>query len=1094
MADVRSSRRTAPSSAATLPTFRPRPTIYQPKNELCAETLDKGALALLAEHAGDPTRLVAVLSAAAAIVLHRYERDGVVTLGALRAKGDLVAFNVELAPTESFARAVDRAWRSVASSPRLPTPEAGAYNPHFRMFLVAGPPSSVMEYGQDVTVGIDPENLQSIWSSANTRAVELGTVSRFLSHIAQVLLEAGRADDEGWEAIGVLPKTEKAQILVYSKAETRAFPACRLTDLLAKAAKEFGEADAVMDGDTTISHRELDRRASHLARHLQEHGLAAGDRTAIALPPSALQIVSCLAVVKSGGTVVPIDMGLPEKRLTAILADCDPKFILDNGTFAARFPEYARRAVQVTRGTETAGTGIADMAFAREERADDHPLYLLYTSGSTGTPKPVEIGHRALMNLIRWQDAQASAKGKRTLYRSSLAFDVSFQEIFATLCFGGTLVVANDEERANIASLAQLIGRRLVNRIFLPPIALEQLATTHDTDFRDLTSLEEVIVAGERLRITPAITRFFRNVRAGLTNQYGPTETHVATAYAFNGPILQWPQRPPIGRPITNMSVYLLDENRELVPIGVTGEIWICGADVALGYGAGITEDDPHFLPCPVPAAEGLPSYRTGDYARWLPNGELDYLGRKDDQVKLRGYRIELADIEANACRLADVKSAVAKLWVEDERSHLALYILPADGASPSSAEVRQELLRWLPSHMVPATNAIVTVAQLPLTATGKIDRHRLPRIEHGMAPNVVAQSTHEKVAAVWARALKLASTNPTDEFLEIGGHSMVAIEIIAEINESMGIAVPLAALLKGGTLKEFSALVSSHIESKRKAVIEPATSPSSFAAVKLEDGLKIVAPAPADAVHLWREIFVERAYEKGNIRYPENAVIFDVGANVGLFSLFALTRISSSTVHAFEPAAESFDALMTNLSPYGPRVRLWPIGLGVHDRGNATFIYYPATPAMSSYFPDASADSELLAQLLRNSAAGRAAASSGPAPDFGQVAREGLVPDVRVAPIMRLSTAVAECGVARIDLLKIDVQRGEDGVVDGIDQSDWPKLRQVVIEMQATDGNVSRMKTRLEAKGFSVAVDQIGLHRDTNVQFLYGCRDPAHD
>ena len=572
------------------------------------------------------------------------------------------------------------------------------------------------------------------------------------------------------------------------------------------------------------------------------------------------------------------------------------------------------------------------------------PVYMLYTSGSTGAPKAVLMPHRALVNLVEWQDAQTPAAGKRTLARSSIAFDVGFQEVFSTLCFGGTLVVASETERSDVASLHRTVGRHKIARIFLPPVSLQQMAESSNSEGNG--QLETVIVAGERLRVTAAIVRFFRSERAKLINHYGPTETHVASSHVLDGSPLRWPQFPPIGRPIANARIYVLDAGLRPCPIGVSGELYIGGTPVAVGYFGRPALTASRFQPDPFNT--GGTMYRTGDIARLRSDGELEFIGRADEQVKLRGYRIELGDIEANAMVLQGVRLAVAKLWGADPDEYLALYVL-LEEAGPSADEIRTQLRQRLPEHMVPSARAIVPLSAFPLTATGKIDKLRLPPLNLPRADSGPAERLEDQLGQIWSRRIRAAAVGRDDDFLDIGGHSLVAIQIVSEVNDRFGIAVPLSTLLRGGTLGSFTRKVDEFLKAKGMAS-------EAFGAgteqVVLPDGREVFAVSVPEAEYLWKDVFEQRPYDRNGITLGKGDVVVDVGANIGLFTIYALERIHHGRVISIEPATETFAVLARNLAPYGARVTLVAAGCADVDDPEAAFPTFPPSRPCRPFSP----------------------------------------------------------------------------------------------------------------------------------------------
>ncbi|MDX7988962.1 non-ribosomal peptide synthetase, partial [Xenorhabdus sp. 12] len=343
-------------------------------------------------------------------------------------------------------------------------------------------------------------------------------------------------------------------------------------------------------------------------------------------------------------------------------------------------------------------------------------------------PKGVEMPLAGLLNLLHWhrQSPQPAGSGK-TLQFAALGFDVAFQEIFTTLCEGGSLVLINESLRRQPAQLLSLIAQHRIDRIFLPYIALQHLADAARESGEDISCLAHIVTAGEQLRITPAIRHFLQ--RAGncrLHNHYGPTESHVTTAYTLEQNPGQWSTLPPIGRPIANHRIYILDADKQPVPLGVTGEIYIAGLGVARGYLNRPELTAGRFLPDPFAPEPAARMYKTGDLGRWLPDGNIDYLGRNDFQVKVRGFRVELGEIEAQLMRCHGVREAVVIArhdGVDPQR--LVAYLRPVDGVKLQPAKLRQQLAQHLADYMLPS--AFVVLNTFPQTPNGKLDRQALP-------------------------------------------------------------------------------------------------------------------------------------------------------------------------------------------------------------------------------------------------------------------------------------------------------------------------------------------------------------------------------
>jgi amino acid adenylation domain-containing protein len=484
------------------------------------------------------------------------------------------------------------------------------------------------------------------------------------------------------------------------------------------------DAAAVEFGAERVSYGDLDSRANRLANRLRRLGVGPDERVAIALERSVEMVVTVLAVLEAGGCYVPVDPAYPAERIAHMLGDSRAAVLVTTSALAARLPAGDFAVLSLD----------ADADLVRRESAappvvevdGENLAYVLYTSGSTGLPKGAALPHRALANLLRWQISRGGEDAAaRTLQFSSLSFDVSFQEIFSTWCAGGTLVLVDDDTRREAQALLAYLRETRVERLFLPFAALQNLAEVAARTSAALPELREVVTAGEALRATPQLRAFFRlNPRARLENQYGPSETHVVSAHRLAANPEEWPPLPPIGAPVDGAGLHVLDERLDEAAPGVEGEVYAAGAALARGYLERPALTAERFVPSPFGSA-GARLYRTGDRARFTPDGELEYLGRTDAQVKVRGYRVELGEVEASVASHPAVHQAVVAAHGEGAAKRLVAYVVALPGRTAEPTSLRAHVAARLPEHMVPA--AWVALSALPLTPSGKVDRRALP-------------------------------------------------------------------------------------------------------------------------------------------------------------------------------------------------------------------------------------------------------------------------------------------------------------------------------------------------------------------------------
>ncbi|HET8797069.1 MAG TPA: amino acid adenylation domain-containing protein, partial [Thermoanaerobaculia bacterium] len=582
-------------------------------------------------------------------------------------------------------------------------------------------------------------------------------------------------------------------------------------ELVERQAALQGDALAVVMDDRSLTYAALNERANQIAHELIDRGVRPDDRVAICADRSPEMVAGLLGILKAGGAYVPLDPSYPIERLQFMLRDCAPKALLTQHAIESRLSGIEVPVLWLDDAS-TQSLSISNPSPRQRGLTAGHLAYVIYTSGSTGIPKGVAMPQSALQNLLHWQAHDSTPGRFRTVQYSALGFDVAFQEIFSTLGTGGTLVLVRDDLRRDPSALLAFLRESRIERLFLPFVALSALAEAAARDEEGLPSLRHVITAGEQLVMTPAIRAFLaRTPDCRLHNHYGPTESHVVTALAQTSERNDWQELPPIGRPIANCAIYVLDARREPVPIGVRGEIYIGGTGVARGYLDRPELTAARFLRDPFSASADARMYRTGDVGRWLPDGTLEYLGRNDFQVKIRGFRVELGEIEAKLNACAGVREAVVVAREDtpgDKR--LVAYFVTDEPEALQPAELRAMLMPQLPEYMIPS--AFVRLDAMPLSPNGKLDRRALP------APDASALSTREyeapqgdierKLAAIWQELLHLDRIGRQDDFFALGGHSLLAVQLMSRIRTTLGVDVALRDLFVQPTLQGLATVV----------------------------------------------------------------------------------------------------------------------------------------------------------------------------------------------------------------------------------------------------------------------------------------------
>ncbi|MFE9431599.1 amino acid adenylation domain-containing protein [Streptomyces sp. NPDC006640] len=624
------------------------------------------------------------------------------------------------------------------------------------------------------------------------RATAARLAGHFTTLLEAVVSDRGRRRSElevltGAERVRVLSEWSGAASLSSDAATT----AHRLVE---ERVAQLPGTTAVLSETGELTYRELNERANRLARHLRSLGAGAGRVVAVCLERGPEQVAALLAALKSGAAYLPLDPDLPADRLAFMIEDSGAAHVVTDAAHAALLPRTPHRFL-----TDRDWPLVQDLAGHDPEpaAAPDDLAYLIYTSGSTGRPKGVQIEHRSLVNLIHWTvDSFGAAPGRRVAHLAGLGFDAAAWELWPALAAGATVCVPDDTVRRTPELLQRWLSGRRVHGTFLSTPMLEALATL---DWSEPTSLAYVLTGGDALRLPAGLRLPFRVV-----NNYGPTESTVVTTSAEVEPGVPVP---PIGRPIRNTVVHVVDRHDRPVPIGVAGELLVGGAGLARGYQGLPDQTAERFVTVDV---DGSPRrvYRTGDRVRWLADGQLEFLGRLDDQVKLRGHRIEPGEIASVLLAGDDVATATVILREDvpgDKR--LVAYVVP-DGQAPTAEGLRARLRRDLPDYMVPS--AFVVLDRLPLTPNGKVDRRALPApdprsAESGVAPRTPAERA---VAEAWSLVLGTDVTGVDDNFFELGGHSLLATQVTSRLRAALGVEVPVRALFTAPTVAGLAALV----------------------------------------------------------------------------------------------------------------------------------------------------------------------------------------------------------------------------------------------------------------------------------------------
>ena len=614
----------------------------------------------------------------------------------------------------------------------------------------------------------------------------------------QTLLEGIVADADRPVAELPILSDEEREWMSARNAPTQAASAGRrpVHELLEAQAKARPDALAVSAGGESLTYRELNERANQLARYLRKRGVGPERVVGLLLGRNLDLVVASLAALKAGGAYLTLDLSYPERRLRYMVEDSGAAVIVTRQETAG--------ALELPRGAAVVCLDSEREELVRESTSDlgakvspGNAAYAIYTSGSTGEPKGVMVEHGSLAGLVEWHvEAHGVTPDDRATQLAGLGFDAAVWEIWPYLAAGANLHLVPEEARTWPAKLQQWLAEERITISFLPTPLAEDLLSM---DWNAGGSLRRVLTGGDRLRFYPPASAPFE-----LVNHYGPTEYTVVTTAGLIEPSAEAFSPPTIGRPIKNTRVYVLDERLRPVPVGVSGELYIAGQGLARGYlnRPGLTAE--RFIPDPFGTAPGGRLYRTGDVGRYLPDGSLEFQGRRDYQVKLRGYRIELGEIEAALLEHEAIKEAAVLVGEEPAgQKRLVAYVVARGPRPLDPAELRQRLKRRLPDYMLPA--AYVELEQLPLTPNGKLDRRALSQIAPPPAgrtgTDATATPVEELLGDIWRELLGVREVGPGENFFDLGGHSLLATQVVSRIRERFDVELPLGALFQEPTI-----------------------------------------------------------------------------------------------------------------------------------------------------------------------------------------------------------------------------------------------------------------------------------------------------
>ena len=671
----------------------------------------------------------------------------------------------------------------------------------------------------DLTVFVEWREGLRIRCTYNADVFEASSIRRMLRHYQRLLEAVAENPTQLVGAIPLLTERDRDRLLVEWNSSQREYPELCVHELFEMQVARTPNALALVYEDDRLSYYELNQRATRLAHHLRSLGVGLEVKVGICLDRSPEAIVSLLAVLKAGGAYVPLDPAYPRERLSFMIKDAGATAVLTSARLLEKLPD--EEVTLVCLDSLPAGDTLEELPNDFPGAKPDNLAYVIYTSGSTGEPKGVEICHRGIVRLLIGAQYARFGSQEVFLQLAPLSFDAATFEIWGALLHGATLVLFPNQT-PTAQDLFEVLERGNVTTLWLTSSLFNAIV---DEMPAALSSVRQLLVGGEALSATHVRRALSALPETHIINGYGPTESTTFTCcYSIPRNVEDTVTSIPIGRPISNTRVYILNEQLLPVPIGGIGELHIGGDGLARGY-----LNHPHltsekFIGDPFSKRPSDRLYKTGDLARYLPDGNIEFKGRLDDQVKIRGYRIEPGEIEVALTRHPGVKSAaVVPREIHSAEKQLVAYVVPKETHVITAEGLRIFLKQQLPRYMIPAR--FTFVASLPLTPHGKVDRRALP------PPEAVGVVTHRAIVAprneleskilrVWQAILGIEDISVTDDFFDLGGHSLLAVRMLSRVEKACGVAIPLATLFARATIEHLAEVPSSTSRKNAKSPI----------------------------------------------------------------------------------------------------------------------------------------------------------------------------------------------------------------------------------------------------------------------------------
>ncbi|PHM73861.1 non-ribosomal peptide synthetase [Xenorhabdus kozodoii] len=670
----------------------------------------------------------------------------------------------------------------------------------------------------DLTLFVETGTSHHLIMEFNAELFKDSTIQYWLELYRQTALCMGGWSEKTLSEIEILTQDEQLSLVNRSSTPFADMNTQCVIGEIEQYAKIHPDNIALITRHGHLTYGWLNHRANQIAEFMhRSYAIRAGSRVGLLLSRNEETIAALLAVLKTGSSYVPIDPNYPQERIEYMLRDAAVDCIVTTREFATTLPATIHTIVL----DETVFK--QDVSWQSVQRKPEDELYVIYTSGSTGQPKGVRLLNKTLSNLLTWQkEITICGEGDCTLHYMSLSFDVSVQEIFGTLCTGGKLYIADEEERKDLHHLQDVIELNKVRRAYFPYVALQHLAQLTVTNKAPLSMLDEVYSTGEQLVLTADIKHMF-NANRRLINLYGPSESHVCSAYVMPTEVSSWGDSASIGYPLPGFTMLVLDEHRRMVPAGVAGELWIVSDFISPGYHNKDHETQARFLSENWPGALSQHAYKSGDLIKLNTNGSLTYLGRLDNQLKIRGFRIEPSEIEAVINSWDEVKvCAVIGKEISAGNKILVAFIIAT--VPLERVELLTRLRSNLPDYMIP--NEFVFLSELPNTPSGKIDRKALHNIEitkisddvENNSIEEILTSTEQTVKLLWQKVFPNKAIKPEDNFFNIGGHSLLATQLVYLLRQQFNVDFPLKLLFSTPTLRDMAASVDTYLNNDKKS------------------------------------------------------------------------------------------------------------------------------------------------------------------------------------------------------------------------------------------------------------------------------------